>query len=502
MRWTMYSLPIRQSRPTNLTPLISQVPTESALTMASQIDHLPVEILKMILRQSRNNGTIQDYGNALAVNETFRGAGEEYAFETISLDNDSVAAFRHEIQVNPSKVSKTQALFVHFRLGWPYTVYNHSDAGATITFISDEQKRLNDSALLAIELLRDSLQHFKSLTTFSLFISRPQENNPLTLNSTELRTDAAREYSCTLDRTVIKDVIAAIPNTVVNLEIDTHGLDRFGIKDIPADEPHACGAIRSILPQLKHCRLRLATLCPDFFQDNQGVAVKAKRLETLAINFSLSAPHLNPRFDATKSTHRCDERGAVAPGLDSGRSQLIYRPYLESKLRAAAGSWKNLKRLETYFATYAQSVNRNQSTIVTNHCDINDLLAGKTTILPAHVLRTHVKCDSWIIGRLRSDVLLAGPGRDFEEAIEGSWLTTSSGGRYPASFFRDSEGHAADMGVYLRAPGFQDFANWRSDWYEAMKRSNPVGWNLGGHDSEREIVNDAEILQVIQRDLR
>jgi hypothetical protein len=158
MRWTMYSLPIRQSRPTNLTPLISQVPTESALTMASQIDHLPVEILKMILRQSRNNGTIQDYGNALAVNETFRGAGEEYAFKTISLDNDSVAAFRHEIQANPSKVSKTQALFVHFRLGWPYTVYNHSDAGATITFISDAQKRLNDSALLAIELLRDSLQ--------------------------------------------------------------------------------------------------------------------------------------------------------------------------------------------------------------------------------------------------------------------------------------------------------------------------------------------------------
>lgn len=460
--------------------------------MSSIIESLPVELLSKILRKARNNCTINDYAKILTVCEAFHKAGKEYTFETIKIDYDSTKTFGDQIEANPSKFSKTKALFVRFQLDWPQST-DTSDIGALL-------KEWNDSVGLAITIVKLGLQTeaFKSLKTFSLIVTRFRVENPAVFRSSQLRAEAAKRFSSTLDGAVIRDIVAALPTTVVNLEIDTNGLDRFDTQNEPATEPHLCGEIRSILPRLRSCRLRLATLCQEFFLDNQGVVVKADYLRSLTINFSISRCDLNPRHDVTKSTCECPKRRAVSSVLDYSRSQQMYRPHLERKMKQAAKAWGSIKRLETYFTNYAREARVPNSVyrFATNHWDINNLLAGNTTIVPAYILGYQT-----IIGRTRFDWLLVGPFDAFEEIVEGSWFTTLDGGRYPQAFILD--GHAREMGLKWKAPRVSKFVDWRPFWREAANRRKEKNASTAAAIAEKErFINDADLVHVMRFETR
>lgn len=91
-------------------------------------------------------------------------------------------------------------------------------------------------------------------------------------------------------RSAITELVKNLPTSCVNLEIDTHGLDKYD-----TTETHLCDALRDVLPRLQHLRLRLANLCPGIFAPGFNldgttshqsiiVPVVAPFLKTLVIN--------------------------------------------------------------------------------------------------------------------------------------------------------------------------------------------------------------------------
>ncbi|KAA6411221.1 MAG: hypothetical protein FRX48_04501 [Lasallia pustulata] len=63
-----------------------------------------------------------------------------------------------------------------------------------------------------------------------------------------------------IPRPTILSFLKLLPETCVNLEIDTRGQDYFG-----PGSGHLCDTIQEIVPRLRHLRLRLSTLCPASF---------------------------------------------------------------------------------------------------------------------------------------------------------------------------------------------------------------------------------------------
>ncbi|MCJ1365606.1 hypothetical protein MMC16_004731 [Acarospora aff. strigata] len=63
-----------------------------------------------------------------------------------------------------------------------------------------------------------------------------------------------------IPRPIVATIIKALPETCVNLEIDTRGLDY-----LEPGSAHLCEAVRGTLPHLRNLRLRLSTLCPAIF---------------------------------------------------------------------------------------------------------------------------------------------------------------------------------------------------------------------------------------------
>ncbi len=117
-----------------------------------------------------------------------------------------------------------------------------------IAFLQDENDMKltgsEESKVLWQHLRRtpDKLARMVNLKTFSLTVS----TEPVTIGFW-------------IPRPVIAQIVEALPEACVNLEIDSRGNDYF--------EPgsgHICDTLRGMLPRLRHLRLRLSTLCPAF----------------------------------------------------------------------------------------------------------------------------------------------------------------------------------------------------------------------------------------------
>lgn len=124
------------------------------------------------------------------------------------------------------------------------------DALHPYAFLEDEaytKRHGNQRSKRLWGLLRDISGKVASmirLMTFSLWIS----------------PDPSYSIGFWLPRLIMATVIEALPETFVNLEIDTCGLDYFEPGSV-----HLCDAIRRTLPYLRNLRLRLRTLYPAIF---------------------------------------------------------------------------------------------------------------------------------------------------------------------------------------------------------------------------------------------
>jgi len=74
-----------------------------------------------------------------------------------------------------------------------------------------------------------------------------------------------RPNSISISRPLLAALVGNLPASCQSLEIDTNGAD-FGCKRSGLPPNHLCSAIRKILPQLSHIRLRLSVMCSSLFE--------------------------------------------------------------------------------------------------------------------------------------------------------------------------------------------------------------------------------------------
>jgi hypothetical protein len=99
-----------------------------------------------------------------------------------------------------------------------------------------------------VELLCDALPSFLKLRTFSITL----ENSV--------------DHRCMLRGPALARVVRALPQSIVDLELDTEGADSiFEEKQTGHHASHLCIAIGDLLPQLENLRLRVSCICTELF---------------------------------------------------------------------------------------------------------------------------------------------------------------------------------------------------------------------------------------------
>ncbi|KAF2010442.1 hypothetical protein BU24DRAFT_58569 [Aaosphaeria arxii CBS 175.79] len=70
-----------------------------------------------------------------------------------------------------------------------------------------------------------------------------------------------RDMDCVLPRHLLVQIINALPESCVNLEVDTLGRD----SRTQSEQLHVCDSIRQILPRMKYVRVRMGAMCSSMF---------------------------------------------------------------------------------------------------------------------------------------------------------------------------------------------------------------------------------------------
>lgn len=110
---------------------------------------------------------------------------------------------------------------------------------------------------------------------------------------------------------IIARLLGALSQSCIDLEINMQGRDDdprcyFGPTFGSA---HLCDSIRMLLPRIRHLRLRLGSLCPDFFSHTANGTrspITALRLESMLVNLSVGGLFREPRvYKASQWTYPC-----------------------------------------------------------------------------------------------------------------------------------------------------------------------------------------------------
>jgi len=134
---------------------------------------------------------------------------------------------------------------------------------------------------------------------------------------------------------VVGDILRALPPSCASLELDSGGID-----DHYGGLEHLCCTVRSILPRLRHLRLRLRRFCPNLFDPKISGAApnsaseasfKVSHLHTMTLN-------LNPEFfpEGGRACIAMDIKSVEAEngGEDYDENSKGIQPTLASTLRS------------------------------------------------------------------------------------------------------------------------------------------------------------------------
>lgn len=254
----------------------------------------------------------------------------------------------------------------------------------------------------------DKLVSMVNLETFSLTVS-PEP----------------RTIGFWIPRPVIAQVIKALPEACVNLEIDARGNDYF--------EPgsgHVCDTLRGMLPRLRHLRLRLSTLCPAIL----GSGFNPDEIESLSSFVPLAAPFLQtlvvnciPRTIFGSQAHICgtfkeNPYTAYATNLPEARVAIVDALCLAKKASM-------LPVAESISVLHAlPHSNSDQSVYASlNRCDI---LKSVTWALPFRNIMGS-QMDSFLIRTPEGREYLSYPWAIEALAEGGLWCETVNGFRLP-----------------------------------------------------------------------
>lgn len=241
---------------------------------SSPTGRLPNELLSSILLQVKLDSSASSFLPCLLCCKTWYGVALPLLYHDVHLNNSTLEPFVKHFKVSTGSFVRSLTLCVD-----PVEPELQPDAPHPYAFVEDEEEMRRVGSQGSQRLwshLRDiatQVTQMAGLVSFSLHTS-PEPN----------------KVGFWLPRPAIAAIIQALPQSCVNLEIDTRGRD--------SSEPgsaHLCAAIRATLPRVQNLRLRLSTMCPAIFGADFDSSAPAKffssfqplatsTLETVLIN--------------------------------------------------------------------------------------------------------------------------------------------------------------------------------------------------------------------------
>lgn len=259
--------------------------------------------------------------------------------------------------------------------------------------------------------LSSKIASMTSLTTFSLIVS-------------------AKPYAMGfwIPRPTLQLLLKALPETCVNLEIDTRGQDYF--------EPgagHLCDTVQDIFPRLQHLRLRLSTLCPamlgSLFDPSDPARYFAKFKPAAAPSLQTVMINCIPRAIFRSQAHICrtfqeNPYTSYSVNLPDARIAMVdaLRLAVDSSSYPAAKSLQVLHTLP----------HNNDDLSVYASFHKRDIIENATWVLPfRNIMGTQM--DSFLIRTPEGHEFLSYP-HVIETLAEGHlWREIGSGFRVPAA---------------------------------------------------------------------
>ena len=243
------------------------------------LEKLPLEILQNILLQLIATAGISSLAPCLLCCKTWHKAVLPLLYDHIVLRNSNLPSFWKSFNSTSEALVRSLTMTIDYmptveRSSPPPTVDPVFDA-----YVIDERNRSVEAQPLWFHVRQTcgSLARMRNLTTFSF-----------TVLSGDL-------YNSWIPCSILGMLVQALPESCVNLEIDTQG------EDLSTRSYHICDKLRNVLPRLRHFRLRLKNMCPALLgggfdptgSENYFTTFKpatAPFLKTLAINCNPRTP--------------------------------------------------------------------------------------------------------------------------------------------------------------------------------------------------------------------
>jgi F-box-like len=220
---------------------------QTAPATSSPIGRLSNELLSSILLQFKLGSSAPSLLPCLLCCKAWYSVALPLLYHDVRLTNPNLEPFLKYFSVSASSLVRSLTLYLD-----DIQPELQADAPHPYAFVEDEDDMQRSGSQGSKRLwghLRDvatKVAKMVGLVTFSLYTSHKPRN-----------------VGFWLPRPTIAAIVEALPESCVNLEIDTRGRDTS-----PSGSVHLCAAVRATLPRLRNLRLRLDTMCPAMFGDD------------------------------------------------------------------------------------------------------------------------------------------------------------------------------------------------------------------------------------------
>lgn len=407
----MFSMPKSQS-----------TPNPEDVMPTSPLPDLPPEIVRMVLQHLMHSSR-HEFLYALQVSQSWATVGQPLVWKDVVLTPHNLRAFVQAVEVCPELAQYTQSLTVRNATARPW-------------FDDDSWT-----------LLQTLLAYMTNLRSFSFSLN---EVWPVRIHYAQLGS-----------------ILRALPRSLSSLELD---LDNVSIHSIRSGE-HACETIRNLLPQLQHLRLNRGVWCHYLFE---GLNQTCANLESVTINDSR-------RSYGTSCVYHC---------ATVWRSDLVGESIaLAARKAVTAGLMPSLRNFDVIVRVSPsyKTLDLSQRQETTKHSagrpfvtlQVKNVLQDRTTSFPMSSTPFD-SCQNQMIryfGGTDGTTVheRMGTYNEISAFIEGSnksWIRTTKGARFPATFRNSSR---ARVGHYeWTAPS--ELKNLPSSYDMKKKLANSSLW--------------------------
>ena len=428
-----------------------------------EISHLAPEIIAQILNRARYMTRRQAFISCLLVCRQWYQIGLPFAWSSVCLDNDSMYLFVQPTTQVWRLGSHIKSLTLRLDISQFIKIESRPYGVANLDF---DMAKMSTWTLNTVEEIAECIKaSMSNLASFSLHVDNYlPEGYPFGSYRENLYVTSLRDLH-------ISKLLEALPKSCSELELDTRGMEVQEPDDRRVGSLHLCPIIRSLLPRLRHLRLRVDTLCSELLlasNTSHVHEIEAPALVSLSINLNHVVPFITQEACETTHQHALTD-ASLRPTLTQIGNGLVPDPHpywgydkrelllgLGNILVQAhkAGTFPKARRIQVMDLLGSRGM------VPVTHFALLDIIKDRTYELPFRRLfngESERLENLLIVARNKSDREFFGRWTEIEPILEDSvWVETVEGDRWTKSFKYSREEY--------------DFASVREPRYEYESR--------------------------------